>query len=538
MPTAPNVQRSHRQHVVHSYQYRRGALLAFFRHGFSHPSQIVGIPRYRTLKVTTFAGWLRDAERILGDHDFNMTARTAHNGPDTKLLTRDQEKALLDYVLDRRRKELAVSRRLITVKAIQIDDTIGQLTPAALQSFVTRVMQRHKLVLRRVTSTTAAGASARATGAETAHYLDTMRQILETTDPKDILNMDETGVWFVMEDRYVVEQKTSRDARVAVPVGSKKRLTAALTVSADGDKLPPLLIFQAKRNGALARKYEDTGDGYPEDLTVSYQENAWMDGEGMILFLTTIVEPYVKARLAATNRTWNPEVVDELACVAAPPPSLGAALPPSSVAPPPPSVAVPPPSVAVPPPSIALPPPSAAPAPQPRKRGRPPKAKAPSEAPPAVHRRIEPTPLRQLAPASHLAPFAPWSASYALALAMISFVLTFFAQNAAAQLGDHVRRRALEASAFLGCRTRNTERAVYAADEHDTSSFKQSLVARPLMPDQRASFVSTSAAVCAAAAVRSKLERDRASTRRRAAHAADQCSCAEQTRTAHCPGDG
>ena len=404
---------------MHSYQYRREALLAFFRRGFSHPSQILAIPQYANLKVTTFAGWLRDAERILGDHDFNLTAHTAHSGPDSKLLTRAQEQALLDYVLDRCGKELAVTPRLIIVKAIQINDKVGQLKPAALQSFVTRFLHRHTLESRRATPTTTAEANARGTGADTTHYLDTMRRILKTTDPKDILNMDATGVWFVMEGRCVVEQITSSDARVAVPVGSnKKRFTVALAATADGGKLPPLLIFEAERSSDFARTHQATGDDYPEDLSIAYQENTSMGSEGMITFLKTIVEPYVKARLAATNRTWNPEVVNESARVTAPPPLPSVALPPPSAALPPPSVALlppsvalpspsvalPPPSVALPPPSVALPPPSAAPAPQPRKRGRPPKAKAPSEAPPAVYRRIEPTPLRQLAPANQMVP--------------------------------------------------------------------------------------------------------------------------------------
>ena len=59
-------------------------------------------------------------------------------------------------------------------------------------------------------------------------------------------------------------------------------MTVVLPVAADGQKLPPFLIFQAKKDGDLARRYNFDRDGSPEGVSVAYQESAWMPTSKLI----------------------------------------------------------------------------------------------------------------------------------------------------------------------------------------------------------------------------------------------------------------
>jgi len=212
-------------------------------------------------------------------------------------LNDDVEQQLVAWVRAERAAERPVSRRLIVVRMLQLQEELRGMSWSALSSLTTRFMIRHDFVVRRITSTTAAGAVGRLRDDSTRTFLRSFADEKRSYPLSRIVNMDETPVWFVMVDSHVVEQRGSRDARVAVPPGSKKRVPVVLSVAADGQKLPPFLIFQAKKDGELARKYKADRDGYPVGVSVAYQESAWMDCDGMHVWLESVVKPFIKSEL-------------------------------------------------------------------------------------------------------------------------------------------------------------------------------------------------------------------------------------------------
>jgi hypothetical protein len=69
-----------------------------------------------------------------------------------------------------------------------------------------------------------------------------------------------------------------------------KRATFAMTVTASGKLLKPLLVFKGARNGRIVQR---EFPAFPNDMLYSCQPNAWMDEEVMLMWVEQILGPYV-----------------------------------------------------------------------------------------------------------------------------------------------------------------------------------------------------------------------------------------------------
>jgi hypothetical protein len=58
--------------------------------------------------------------------------------------------------------------------------------------------------------------------------------------------MDETGVLYNMPLIRTLERRGARRVSIRKAVDTKKRLTAAITITASGEKLPLVLILKGK----------------------------------------------------------------------------------------------------------------------------------------------------------------------------------------------------------------------------------------------------------------------------------------------------
>jgi hypothetical protein len=67
-------------------------------------------------------------------------------------------------------------------------------------------------------------------------------------------------------------------------------VTALLAVCADGQKLPPLIVFKGKPGGSIASESKN----YPIGAHFIVQENAWTDERVMLHWVTTVLKPYIE----------------------------------------------------------------------------------------------------------------------------------------------------------------------------------------------------------------------------------------------------
>lgn len=65
-------------------------------------------------------------------------------------------------------------------------------------------------------------------------------------DLRNLGNMDEVPVSFDMPSNYTVDQKGVEDVKITSTGHEKCNFTLVLCVTADGTKLPPMVIFKRK----------------------------------------------------------------------------------------------------------------------------------------------------------------------------------------------------------------------------------------------------------------------------------------------------
>ncbi|KAL7567499.1 hypothetical protein ACA910_009512 [Epithemia clementina (nom. ined.)] len=126
-----------------------------------------------------------------------------------------------------------------------------------------------------------------------------IRQQIEVYNIKEenVVNFDETNVDFTLEAKRTLDRKGARTVQ-SVSASSSSRATVMLGVSMTGHKFPPYVIFKGKRGGRIEERElaNPTANDYPSGMILTVQGNAWMDEQGMLLWIEKVWEPFVKSR--------------------------------------------------------------------------------------------------------------------------------------------------------------------------------------------------------------------------------------------------
>ena len=93
-------------------------------------------------------------------------------------------------------------------------------------------------------------------------------------------NADGTAIYLDMPPNYTLEKKGVKEVLLKTTGCEKLRLTVTLVATADGRKLPSLLI--------LKRKTLHKSETFPKDAIVRAQETGWMTEELMLEWLKTV----------------------------------------------------------------------------------------------------------------------------------------------------------------------------------------------------------------------------------------------------------
>ena len=94
-------------------------------------------------------------------------------------------------------------------------------------------------------------------------------------------------MYFDMVPEHTISKKGIKEVRVCSSGGEKRKLTVALSCTANGKMLPALAIFKGKRK----LKFKA-----PQDVYVTVQAKGWMDTELMHGWFRAIILPYTKKR--------------------------------------------------------------------------------------------------------------------------------------------------------------------------------------------------------------------------------------------------
>lgn len=210
----------------------------------------------------TLSTWIKNRDKIFSTYDGTNPTRKRQR----LSAYADVEEALLRWFMQARSNSVAVSGPVLIAQARKFADALGHAEFQCSSGWLDRFKQRHGISGKCIT-----GESAAVSNDVTADWLtSSVPKILQQFKPKDIYNMDETGLFFRMTpDRTLTFKGDSCHGGKK----SKERITAAVCANMDGsDKLEILVIgkFQNPRCFKNVKK-----------LPVEYLANkkAWMTSE-------------------------------------------------------------------------------------------------------------------------------------------------------------------------------------------------------------------------------------------------------------------
>ena len=110
-----------------------------------------------------------------------------------------------------------------------------------------------------------------------------------TSNQDYILNMDQTPVFFSMAPNTTLNVRGAQTVNVRSLSSLTIRCTVAVTVTASGKMLPPMIIFKGKPGGRIEREF----DSYPTGAVYMVQERAWMNEVCMMEWVQRVLSPYI-----------------------------------------------------------------------------------------------------------------------------------------------------------------------------------------------------------------------------------------------------
>ncbi|KAF0745508.1 hypothetical protein AaE_008410 [Aphanomyces astaci] len=103
---------------------------------------------------------------------------------------------------------------------------------------------------------------------------------------RDIVNVDETAVFYDMPSRRTW-CAVGEDSNVEASEKHSDRLTAVMSICADGTKLPILFILRGTPGGSIE---SDELPTFPEGHVYAVQEKAWMDESVWVFYLQELLK--------------------------------------------------------------------------------------------------------------------------------------------------------------------------------------------------------------------------------------------------------
>ena len=109
-----------------------------------------------------------------------------------------------------------------------------------------------------------------------------------------IINMDQTPYKLCDVPKKTLNQRGEKTVTAKAPKTSLGRVTCALTVCADGTKLPPLLIYKGTPGRDIEKEFASKKHAYPKGVFCMVQKTAWTDERVMHFWIDHVLAPYVK----------------------------------------------------------------------------------------------------------------------------------------------------------------------------------------------------------------------------------------------------
>ena len=106
-----------------------------------------------------------------------------------------------------------------------------------------------------------------------------------------IINMDQTPVFFDMTSGRTLETAGNRTVNGQTGTSSTMRVTVAVTVTANGEMLKPMIIFKGKPGGRIQQREFPS---YRNESIYACQDRAWMDEKVLQEWVQKVLKPHAE----------------------------------------------------------------------------------------------------------------------------------------------------------------------------------------------------------------------------------------------------
>lgn len=202
-----------------------------------------------------------------------------------------KEQSLIGYVEHLRQRQVAVNGSVLAAQMMPQEPSSADFYKT--RKWVYRTLKKHRYVSR---SKTNIGQKLPDDYSSIhAQFILDYDEIIAAHQPELVINMDETPVLFDNTYRRTFEKKGKKTILVSGSKNQKKSFTCVLSVTQDGKKLPPFVIFKGSRNGRIVRQL-----GRMENISgkcvCTCNNSHWMTISEMHMWIKEILLPFVKDR--------------------------------------------------------------------------------------------------------------------------------------------------------------------------------------------------------------------------------------------------
>jgi hypothetical protein len=112
----------------------------------------------------------------------------------------------------------------------------------------------------------------------------------------NIINLDETPVYFDNPSKKAIAHTGAKFVNAKSFKKEKKRISALLTICADGTRLEPFLVFKGKEKKDVYNEVQKHPLVINKSVYAWAQENAWVDSNAFLEYLEQIIFKYKKGQ--------------------------------------------------------------------------------------------------------------------------------------------------------------------------------------------------------------------------------------------------
>lgn len=201
------------------------------------------VARRRKVSERSIRNWIKDYKNMIAFEN-QRAVRMRTTFAKSQLVVIQEE--LLQFIFERREQGYAVIPRTLILKASTLLPEFSIKTLDAQKSALRRFLMKANLVYR--IGTHVSQKSPLETVSDALDFVEIVRPFLygPSRHPKYILNMDQTPVYYSMHEKKTLETKGVRTVNLRTCKNDSERITVGVTISADGDLLPPTIVFKGK----------------------------------------------------------------------------------------------------------------------------------------------------------------------------------------------------------------------------------------------------------------------------------------------------